>query len=166
MHAADADLSIVVGATAEHGHACHKLFSQTLVPACSPTLLQRTPIDTVSDLNHHTLIVHEARRDGWQRWAEPLRIELQPKKLMRLDTMHAAAEAAEITVRDNGTGIPPGDTERIFQPFVTTKSHGLGLGLAICRSVAEAHQGVMWAENAAEGGAIFHMKIPIAGGLP
>ena len=77
-----------------------------------------------------------------------------------------AAEAAEITVHDTGTGIPPGETERIFQPFVTTKSHGLGLGLAICRSVAEAHNGVMWAENAPEGGAIFHIKIPIAGGLP
>jgi C4-dicarboxylate-specific signal transduction histidine kinase len=75
-------------------------------------------------------------------------------------------EAAEITVQDFGPGIPVGDTERIFQPFVTTKSHGLGLGLAICRSVAEAHHGVLWAENAPEGGAIFHIKIPVAGGLP
>jgi C4-dicarboxylate-specific signal transduction histidine kinase len=75
-------------------------------------------------------------------------------------------EAAEITVLDFGPGIAPGDTERIFQPFVTTKSHGLGLGLAICRSVAEAHHGVLWAENAPEGGAIFHIKIPVAGGLP
>jgi len=77
-----------------------------------------------------------------------------------------ASEAVEITVQDNGTGIAPGDTERIFQPFVTTKSHGLGLGLAICRSVAEAHHGVLWAENAPEGGAIFHIKVPIAGGQP
>ncbi len=76
------------------------------------------------------------------------------------------SEAVEITVQDNGTGIAPGDTDRIFQPFVTTKSHGLGLGLAICRSVAEAHHGVLWAENAPEGGAIFHIKIPIAGGQP
>jgi len=95
VHSSDADLSIVVGATPGLGHACHKLFSQTFVPACSPTLLQRAPIDTVSDLNCHTLIVHEARRDGWQRWAEPLGIELHPKKLVRLDTMHAAAQAAE-----------------------------------------------------------------------
>jgi signal transduction histidine kinase len=78
----------------------------------------------------------------------------------------AHSEAAEITVQDNGPGIAPGDTDRIFQPFVTTKTHGLGLGLAICRSVAEAHHGVLWAENAPEGGAIFHIKIPIAGGLP
>ncbi len=78
----------------------------------------------------------------------------------------AHSEAAEITVQDNGPGIVPGDNDRIFQPFVTTKTHGLGLGLAICRSVAEAHHGVLWAENAPEGGAIFHIKIPIAGGLP
>jgi len=78
----------------------------------------------------------------------------------------AHSEAAEISVQDNGPGIAPGDTDRIFQPFVTTKTHGLGLGLAICRSVAEAHHGVLWAENAPEGGAIFHIKIPIAGGLP
>jgi signal transduction histidine kinase/integral membrane sensor domain MASE1 len=75
-------------------------------------------------------------------------------------------EAAEICVQDFGPGIPPGDLERIFQPFVTTKTHGLGLGLAICRSVAESHHGVLWAENAPEGGAVFHVKIPIAGGLP
>jgi signal transduction histidine kinase len=77
-----------------------------------------------------------------------------------------AGAAAELTVRDSGTGIAPGDSERIFQAFVTTKSHGLGLGLAICRSVAEAHHGLLWAENAPEAGAEFHFKIPIAGGLP
>jgi PAS domain S-box-containing protein len=78
----------------------------------------------------------------------------------------AAAEAVEITVLDSGAGLAPGDNERIFQPFVTTKTHGLGLGLAICRSVAEAHHGLLWAENAPQGGAIFHFKIPIAGGPP
>lgn len=95
VHAADADLSIVVGAAPHAGHACHKLFSQTFVPACSPTLLQRNPIDTVDDLNRHTLIIHEARREGWQRWAQPLGTELRPRKLVRFDTMHAAAQAAE-----------------------------------------------------------------------
>lgn len=94
-HAADADLSIVVGAAPEGGQASHKLFSQAFVPACSPALLQRNPIDTIEDLNNHTLITHEVRRDGWQRWAQPLGIELHPKKLVRLDTMFAAAQAAE-----------------------------------------------------------------------
>lgn len=96
-HPAEADVSIVVGTVPEegHDHDCHKLFSQTFVPACSPTLLQRLPIDVVQDLNKHTLIIHEARRDGWQRWAQSLGIDLRPKKIVRFDSMNTAAEAAE-----------------------------------------------------------------------
>jgi LysR family glycine cleavage system transcriptional activator len=94
-HAADADLSIVVGPAPNDGHASHELFSQTFVPACSPTLLQKVPIDKVEDLNRHTLIVHEARRDAWERWSETLGIELRPRKVVRFDTMYTAAQAAE-----------------------------------------------------------------------
>jgi LysR family transcriptional regulator, glycine cleavage system transcriptional activator len=94
-HPADADVSIVVNAAPEDGLTCHKLFSQAFVPACSPDLLARHPIKHVSDLNRHTLIVHEARRDGWDRWAEIQGIELRPKNIIRLDTMSAAAQAAE-----------------------------------------------------------------------
>ena len=72
----------------------------------------------------------------------------------------------EMTIHDSGCGIATGDTERIFQAFVTTKAHGLGLGLAICRSVAEAHHGRLWAEeNAGHGGAIFHLSVPVEGGV-
>ena len=74
--------------------------------------------------------------------------------------------AVEIVVRDSGGGIPDGDLERIFQPFVTTKTNGLGLGLAICRSVAESHRGKLWAESPPGRGAEMHMKLPIDRGLP
>jgi LysR family transcriptional regulator, glycine cleavage system transcriptional activator len=94
-HPADADVSIVVNAAPEDGLACHKLFSQAFVPACSPLLLERNPIKVVDDLNRHTLIVHEARRDGWERWAESVGVELRPRKVIRFDTMSAAAQAAE-----------------------------------------------------------------------
>ena len=96
-HPAEADLSIVVGTAPEegHDHDCHKLFSQTFVPACSPLLLQRKPIDTVQDLNKHTLIIHEARRDSWERWAQSHGIDLRPNKVVRFDSMITAAEAAE-----------------------------------------------------------------------
>jgi LysR family transcriptional regulator, glycine cleavage system transcriptional activator len=94
-HPADADISIVVNAAPEDGLTCHKLFSQAFVPACSPQLLARSPIKTIADLNRHTLIVHEARRDGWERWAESSGTELRPKNVIRLDTMSAAAQAAE-----------------------------------------------------------------------
>jgi C4-dicarboxylate-specific signal transduction histidine kinase len=61
----------------------------------------------------------------------------------------------ECAVIDRGRGIAPDQLERIFQPFVTTKKQGLGLGLAICRSIIEAQGGRLWAENAPERGAIF-----------
>jgi two-component system, LuxR family, sensor kinase FixL len=70
--------------------------------------------------------------------------------------------AIECSVADCGSGIRPGDTERIFQPFVTTKKQGLGLGLAICRSIIEAHGGRLWGENAADGcGAVFRFTASI-----
>ena len=66
----------------------------------------------------------------------------------------------EISVADRGTGIPEADLERIFEPFVTTKSQGLGLGLAICRSIVEAHGGRLWASNNADAGATLHIELP------
>lgn len=98
-HPAEADLSIVVDTSPEeehdNDHDWCKLFSQTFVPACSPMLLQRLPINTVQDLNKHTLIIHEARRESWQRWAQTHGIDLRPKSIVRFDSMNTAAEAAE-----------------------------------------------------------------------
>jgi LysR family glycine cleavage system transcriptional activator len=97
-HTADADVSIVVNAAPEEGLACYKLFSQAFVPACAPQLLLHNPIHTVQDLNAHTLIAHDARRDIWDRWAESVGMELRPKKIIRFDSMYAAAQAAEHAV--------------------------------------------------------------------
>jgi len=68
----------------------------------------------------------------------------------------------EISVSDRGGGIPPGDLERIFEPFVTTKENGIGLGLSICRTIVVAHGGRLWAENSAEG-ATFRCTLPLSG---
>jgi PAS domain S-box-containing protein len=67
----------------------------------------------------------------------------------------------DLTVQDIGCGIAADDLERIFEPFVTTKKEGLGLGLAICRSIVHAHGGHLWADNVQEGGAVFHLSLPI-----
>ena len=69
----------------------------------------------------------------------------------------------EISVADRGAGIPSEDLERIFEPFVTTKAHGLGLGLPICRSIVEAHGGRLWATNNADRGATVHCELPAQG---
>jgi two-component system, LuxR family, sensor kinase FixL len=69
----------------------------------------------------------------------------------------------EISVADQGPGIPEADLERIFEPFVTTKASGMGLGLAICRSIVDAHGGRLWATNNADRGATMHCELPVQG---
>ncbi|MBL8669535.1 MAG: PhnD/SsuA/transferrin family substrate-binding protein [Alphaproteobacteria bacterium] len=68
--------------------------------------------------------------------------------------------AVEITVSDNGPGIAAGKEEEVFRTFFTTKADGLGLGLAICQSIAEAHGGSIRLERGAEGGAAFSLRLP------
>jgi signal transduction histidine kinase len=66
----------------------------------------------------------------------------------------------EVTVSDRGPGIPEGQEERVFEPFVTFREAGLGLGLAICRSIIAAHGGSIRAENNLDGGATFRCRLP------
>ena len=68
----------------------------------------------------------------------------------------------EISVTDTGPGIPPDQLDRIFEPFVTHKPNGMGIGLSISRSIVEAHGGKLWAENGARG-ATFHFTVPLQG---
>lgn len=67
-----------------------------------------------------------------------------------------AGSDVQISVRDNGSGIPQELIDRLFEPFVTTKPQGFGLGLSITRTIVAAHGGRVWAENNADGGATIH----------
>jgi PAS domain S-box-containing protein len=66
-----------------------------------------------------------------------------------------------VTVRDSGPGLDPADVERVFQAFYTTKAKGMGMGLAICRSMVEAHGGRMWASRNQPRGAVFQFTLPL-----
>jgi len=77
------------------------------------------------------------------------------RRLIIATRLGDAGEFVECSVTDTGHGVPAHSLERIFKPGVTTKCNGLGLGLAICRSIIEAHGGRLWAENANGGGAVF-----------
>lgn len=74
-----------------------------------------------------------------------------------------AGQFAEIRVGDTGPGIATGDLETVFNPFFTTKPEGMGMGLAIVRTIVEAHRGTISAENQPLGGALFTVRLPIAG---
>jgi signal transduction histidine kinase len=63
-----------------------------------------------------------------------------------------------VSVADTGAGIGSQDIDRIFNPLFTTKSHGMGMGLSICRSIVEAHDGRLWVVPNTPRGAVFHFS--------
>jgi signal transduction histidine kinase len=71
-------------------------------------------------------------------------------------------DEAEIRVGDSGPGLAGEVRERLFEPFVTTKPQGLGVGLAICRGIVERHGGRIWAEDRPGGGTVFCVRLPLA----
>jgi signal transduction histidine kinase len=66
-----------------------------------------------------------------------------------------------VRVADRGPGIPDSDLERVFESFYSTKPAGLGIGLAICRKLIEAHGGALWASDNSGGGAVFQFTLPV-----
>jgi two-component system sensor histidine kinase DctS len=89
----------------------------------------------------------------------------QPSERRRLTIKLSQLEnQMEIRVIDLGPGISTEVQEKLFTPFFSTKAEGMGMGLNICRSIIEFHQGRLWVENNPEGGTIFVITLPI--GLP
>lgn len=79
-----------------------------------------------------------------------------------ISTRRTGRDWIEIEVADTGTGLAPDIAERLFQPFVTSKPGGLGIGLSICRSIVDAHAGRIWASDNPGGGMVFHVRLPAA----
>ena len=69
----------------------------------------------------------------------------------------------QVHVSDTGPGLAPEVADRLFQPFVTTKEAGMGIGLSICRSIIDAHGGRLWATPNEGGGLSFRFRLPIGG---
>jgi len=80
---------------------------------------------------------------------------------LRITTEREAAGGVLVTVRDSGPGLNQADVERVFTAFYTTKPKGMGMGLAICRSMVEAHGGRLWASANEPRGAVFQFTLPL-----
>ena len=88
----------------------------------------------------------EAMHDAWPR---RLRIETRQSGPM-----------VRVSVMDTGAGIDPSNADRVFEHLYTTKSHGMGMGLAICRSIIENHKGRIWVSAGVDRGSIFQFELP------
>jgi two-component system, NtrC family, sensor histidine kinase HydH len=79
-----------------------------------------------------------------------------------IQTGNGAADVCQISVSDSGTGIPQAILDRIFEPFVTSKEHGTGLGLAVSHRITNEHCGTLLATNRPGGGAVFTVELPLS----
>lgn len=82
-----------------------------------------------------------------------------PRREITIVSRPVDCDIVEIDVADSGPGIAPEIEARLFQPFMTTKRHGMGVGLSISRTIIEAHGGRLWAEPNPQGGTIFRMTL-------
>jgi C4-dicarboxylate-specific signal transduction histidine kinase len=84
-----------------------------------------------------------------------------PRELTATSRLVPASHIA-VSIGDTGVGLPPADRERLFEAFFTTKVEGAGMGLAISRSIIEAHHGRLWAAPNSPSGALLHFELPLA----
>jgi len=89
-------------------------------------------------------------------------MEGQERRELTVTTSRIAPELLQVSVADTGPGISDEMAEKLFQPFVTTKATGMGMGLSICRGIVEAHGGRLWLEANPGGGAVFRFNVPVA----
>ena len=81
---------------------------------------------------------------------------------LQISTVSIEPEGVRVAVRDTGHGLSPESLSRLFEPFYTTKPKGMGMGLSICRSIIEAHDGRLWVIPCEPQGALFQFTIPDA----
>jgi PAS domain S-box-containing protein len=82
------------------------------------------------------------------------------QRLLQVTSTLHPTDGVVITVEDTGLGMDPRKIDRIFDPFFTTKPNGMGMGLSICRSIVEAHNGRLFARSAADRGSVFEIVLP------
>jgi signal transduction histidine kinase len=86
-------------------------------------------------------------------------VEDRPRTILVQTSLHDG-DSVKLAVRDSGVGVDPDAVEKLFKAFYTTKVNGMGIGLSICRSIIESHDGRLWAEANDGPGATFSFWLP------
>ena len=81
-------------------------------------------------------------------------------RVLRIKTELSQSNTVHVSIEDTGAGIKPSDVARVFKPLFTTKARGMGMGLSICQSIIENHEGRIWVSPAANRGSIFQFELP------
>ena len=81
-------------------------------------------------------------------------------RVLRIKTELSQSNTVHVSIEDTGTGVKPSDVDRVFKPMFTTKARGMGMGLSICQSIIENHDGRIWVSPRANGGSIFQFELP------
>jgi len=84
-------------------------------------------------------------------------------RVLRIVSEANRSDEVHVVVEDTGIGFQPEDAAKLFNPFFTTKTHGMGMGLSICRSIIESYGGRLWATPGEPHGAAFQFTLPAAG---
>jgi signal transduction histidine kinase len=128
--------------------------------------LQRSRVSVEVELDEHLPLVNGDRVQLQQVLVNLITnaidamAEKKWPRILRIESAVQEPSGVRISVADTGKGIDPKIIDRIFNPLFTTKSNGMGMGLAICRSIIEGHDGRLWASAGAEGGSVFQFVLP------
>ena len=132
----------------------------TRVSARDDALLLTTEVDPGTTVHIDRVQVQQVLFNLMRNGIEAM--QDQPQRAIVVAARPWSAEMVEVSVADCGPGLPIEVRDKLFQPFVTTKADGMGVGLSVCRTIVEAHDGRLWVDGNAGDGTVFRFTLPAA----
>jgi two-component system sensor kinase FixL len=125
--------------------------------------IEKQFVDTLPAVRGDAIHLQQALLNLILNGMEAMSESSESSRRITIRTAYDGKDNVEVAVEDSGPGIPSERLPLLFDSFFTTKTHGMGLGLSIVRSIVEAHGGRIWAENNSSGGACFRFTLPVNG---
>ncbi|WP_231879826.1 PAS domain S-box protein [Crenobacter luteus] len=117
--------------------------------------------EQLPDLHIDPILIEQVLLNLIKNGIESMREQELTERVLSLGAHLSSNKRVTVSIADRGHGVPADQKERLFEAFFTTKSDGTGLGLGICRSIVEFHQGQIWVEDREGGGSIFSFTLPV-----